>query len=1137
MAPSYKEDDDQERQFEFDWEREGLPDYLKPFLADDSGAPASGSPTDPASPGGVGAADTELPDWLNPPPSNVPAAPAAPPPPSFGPAPTTGMGGYGVPAPEAQAASAGGSDLDQEGLPDWLRPGPAAPPPAPAPPSSARAGNLDDEGLPSWLQGGTATTPPPAPAPTPFNMGTGTGMSDNMNSEGLPSWLQSGPSAAPPAPAPQETPGAGAAQPFDFGQMSGVQPFDMGAAAAPSAPSAPQGGMSNVQPFDFGQMGGDLRGVQPIDFGTTPPGGSANAPPPAPGGSMGDIEPFDFGQMGGVQPFDFNAPPPAPAPPPPQGGMSNVQPFAFDQMGGEVGGVQPFDFGAVPPPPAAPGGQGQVQPFDFGQLGSDLGGVQPFDFGATPPAAQAGAAGNVQPFDFGTLPAPAQPGGWGAPPVDEGDEFLDYLNASEDAPEASAAPAAPGGVQPFAFDSFDFGAAMPPAPPPPPVAIPPPPTDVAPFNPEEFNFQPFSFGQEPAPAGQGGPGAPAAFGTGGMTGLEGLPDIQPFSFDDMHLDLPTGAGGESGSFGRRAGDRSDASFEDEEEEGSHGYSWQRPSGGPPPRRGRPAEEATEPAGESIFAKARRRKEELEAAMRAAEMSETGAADSDTEAPEPIEPTDLWPTFDEEETAAAALAVPTEPAAPLTPGAAVSEAGAAVEAFDFSTLETEPSGEAETAAAFDMTTVQPFDFSAFAAEPETAPFDFTSLDTPPAAEPVPATPPAAEAPAFDFGTEAAGAAEVPVAATPDLTPGQPELLWSVPGEAVADAGAAGEFDFSGLPRFDLAEMGLTPEEQAYLLNDSAVSGAGAEGTEAAAAPAQPPPAEAETLPSWLTGTATPAPTAPLLDPLAELASDALPSWMSSATPAEPAPAAEAPVTPWPAAAFGEPEPLAAEVFGEEDMQAWPAPAEPATAAAPEAEAAPMAEEAPVPAEEAPAPVPPTPAFAGPAPMDRAPTLEERITPEAPALRVSGEPEPAEAIRYNPPLPPVPTPLEAIPPEVAPLRPAASLPTPATTGRESMDDLLRRLEDNPNDVAARLVLAGVYEEREDYRRALDQYRLLIKNREVPEHVLDLVLDNLRALAEDMPDDAAAHRVLGDAYRKAGMFQAAISQYNWLLTHGTK
>jgi tetratricopeptide (TPR) repeat protein len=126
------------------------------------------------------------------------------------------------------------------------------------------------------------------------------------------------------------------------------------------------------------------------------------------------------------------------------------------------------------------------------------------------------------------------------------------------------------------------------------------------------------------------------------------------------------------------------------------------------------------------------------------------------------------------------------------------------------------------------------------------------------------------------------------------------------------------------------------------------------------------------------------------------------------------------------------------------------------------------------------------------------------------------------------------------EAAPLRPAASLGTPqapAREARESVDDLLTHLQEQPTDVAARLVLAGVYEEREDYPRALDQYRLLIKSREVPGHVLDLVLDNLRTLAEDMPDDPAVHRVLGDAYRKVGMFQAAISQYNWLLSHGTK
>jgi tetratricopeptide (TPR) repeat protein len=155
MAPSYKEDDDQERQFEFDWEREGLPDYLKPFLAEDSGAPAPvpPAPAAPASPGdreaaasGSAGADSELPDLLSAPPSTVPTAPAAPVPPSFGPAPTAGMGGFS--APEAQAGSAGGIDLDQEGLPDWLRPSPAQPPPPPPPgPPPPRAGG-----------------PPPAPA-------------------------------------------------------------------------------------------------------------------------------------------------------------------------------------------------------------------------------------------------------------------------------------------------------------------------------------------------------------------------------------------------------------------------------------------------------------------------------------------------------------------------------------------------------------------------------------------------------------------------------------------------------------------------------------------------------------------------------------------------------------------------------------------------------------------------------------------------------------------------------------------------------------------------------------------------------------------------------------------------------------
>ena len=48
---------------------------------------------------------------------------------------------------------------------------------------------------------------------------------------------------------------------------------------------------------------------------------------------------------------------------------------------------------------------------------------------------------------------------------------------------------------------------------------------------------------------------------------------------------------------------------------------------------------------------------------------------------------------------------------------------------------------------------------------------------------------------------------------------------------------------------------------------------------------------------------------------------------------------------------------------------------------------------------------------------------------------------------------------------------------------------------------------------------------------------MLENVRNLVETRPDDAIAHRLLGDTYRKAGLYQAAIAQYNWLLSHPGK
>jgi predicted Zn-dependent protease len=56
-------------------------------------------------------------------------------------------------------------------------------------------------------------------------------------------------------------------------------------------------------------------------------------------------------------------------------------------------------------------------------------------------------------------------------------------------------------------------------------------------------------------------------------------------------------------------------------------------------------------------------------------------------------------------------------------------------------------------------------------------------------------------------------------------------------------------------------------------------------------------------------------------------------------------------------------------------------------------------------------------------------------------------------------------------------------------------------------------------------------------VPANVLAIVTGNLRELVDDQPDNAAFHRLLGDAYMKQGAHQMAIAEYNWLLTQGVK
>jgi ribosomal protein S15P/S13E len=130
-----------------------------------------------------------------------------------------------------------------------------------------------------------------------------------------------------------------------------------------------------------------------------------------------------------------------------------------------------------------------------------------------------------------------------------------------------------------------------------------------------------------------------------------------------------------------------------------------------------------------------------------------------------------------------------------------------------------------------------------------------------------------------------------------------------------------------------------------------------------------------------------------------------------------------------------------------------------------------------------------------------------------------------------------------PSLAPAAPAVANPPEVLAGPPvdlapisgSIDDLARHLRDNPTDVASRLALAIGYEQRDDYARSAEQYRQLIKGREVPVNVLEVVTGNLREMLEAQPDNGVLHRLLGDCYMKQGQFQMAISQYNWLLQRG--
>jgi tetratricopeptide (TPR) repeat protein len=137
-------------------------------------------------------------------------------------------------------------------------------------------------------------------------------------------------------------------------------------------------------------------------------------------------------------------------------------------------------------------------------------------------------------------------------------------------------------------------------------------------------------------------------------------------------------------------------------------------------------------------------------------------------------------------------------------------------------------------------------------------------------------------------------------------------------------------------------------------------------------------------------------------------------------------------------------------------------------------------------------------------------------------------------------------EAIPPsfveeqpliEIVPVEEEAE-PAPAVQEREKLvaeaaevdwriEDYLDHLVSKPDDAKARLALARAYLQERDLDEAVSHYSEIVSSATL----LDLVIDDLEATADDAPEHLPTHELLADAYMKDGRLQKALDKYRWL------
>jgi uncharacterized protein YjiS (DUF1127 family) len=155
------------------------------------------------------------------------------------------------------------------------------------------------------------------------------------------------------------------------------------------------------------------------------------------------------------------------------------------------------------------------------------------------------------------------------------------------------------------------------------------------------------------------------------------------------------------------------------------------------------------------------------------------------------------------------------------------------------------------------------------------------------------------------------------------------------------------------------------------------------------------------------------------------------------------------------------------------------------------------------------------------------------PDAAASTVAQAPveEPPAAAAPEPaPVPPV----EPVAATVPPKRPAARAsaadePPKSSSGNEMLDAYMSRLNADPENHVLRrsIARAGGQLGRADF--AVQQYRYLIKQNVLLDHVVD-DLQDLISDADDQQILRRLHRTLGDAYTKQGRLAEAMDEYCW-------